>query len=174
MEMNYCRRCGSALTHKGGHVYTCANSHTIFANASPTVGVFFLTPDNTVLLSVRGIDPGKGLYDSFGGFVDGIETLESAYERELAEELGLKPGDYEEPVYLTSGTGYYRFGGEKVPVLSVFYWSRLTSGVKPMPADDVAEIVELSLDDIDYETIHNDDVKAGMRALQDLFQKENS
>ena len=72
MEMNFCRRCGTPLAHKGGNAYTCTNSHQLYVNAAPTVGVFLIADDGQVLLARRGIEPGKGLLDTFGGFADGI------------------------------------------------------------------------------------------------------
>ncbi len=165
MEMNFCRRCGTTLTHLENHIYKCEQGHVLFANSAPTVGIFFVTHDNQVLLSVRGIEPHKGMLDSFGGFVDGAETLEKATERELVEELGLNPGDYTPPEYLTSGTGNYPYGGEVLPVLSSFYWSRLLVDTAT-PQDDVASIATYPLEQIPLDLLHDQDVVAGVKALQ--------
>lgn len=165
MDMNFCRRCGTPLAHIEKHIYKCEQGHTLFANASPTIGVFFVTDDNQVLLSVRGIEPHKGMLDSFGGFVDGAETLEHTIARELQEELGLTPGDYTPPEYLTSGVGNYPFGGEVLPILSSFYWSRLLVDT-PSPRDDVADIATYPLADVPLDQLHDQDIVAGIKALQ--------
>lgn len=170
MDMNFCRRCGSELSLVNGHVYQCTNQHIIFANCSPTVGVFFVTADNEVLLSVRGIEPRKGMLDSFGGFVDGEESLEDAAKRELKEELSLSPGDYHPLHYLTSAVGHYPYKYETLPVLSVFYWTKLTDPTKNLsPQDDVAAVQSAPLDSVDESLIHDADVIAGIRALQKLL-----
>ena len=44
-----------------------------------------------LLLIERKNDPGKGLYDLPGGFVDYGETLEQGMKRELKEEIGIAP-----------------------------------------------------------------------------------
>jgi ADP-ribose pyrophosphatase YjhB (NUDIX family) len=173
MELNFCRRCGSALTSNSPTSYKCGNGHTIFANAVPTVGVFFLTPANELLLSVRGIEPHKGMLDSFGGFLDGAETFENGAVRELEEELGLTANDYEPLVFLASGTGNYLFEGETHPVVSSFFYTRLKEGVTPEAADDVAAIQTVSLHELNMDEVHDDDVRTGIRALQAKFPKEN-
>lgn len=166
--MNFCRRCGTKLTNTQDHIYACESGHTLFANSSPAVGVFFLTPDNHVLLSVRGGEPRKGMLDAFGGFVDGEETAEGAVARELHEELGLKPTDYEAVQFLCSSVGHYPYKGEVVPVLSLLFWSRLNPHAAPVPADDVAAIETLPLHDVDFSRLHDKDIEDGIRQLQML------
>lgn len=166
MEMNFCRRCAAPLTHSENHVYTCTKGHVIFANSSPTTGIFFVTEDNQVLLSVRGIEPHKGMLDAFGGFVDGPgESLEHAAIRELTEELSLQPGDYTPLEYLTSAPGNYPYKEETLPVLSTFYWSRLLVDT-PTPHDDVASIATYPLADVPLDKLHDQDIVAGIKALQ--------
>lgn len=79
--MNYCRRCGEELTTEDNVAYTCKNSHTLYANPAPCVGIFLLDQDDKVVLSVRGIEPAKGKLDSIGGFIDGNESFEEALAR---------------------------------------------------------------------------------------------
>lgn len=167
--MNFCRRCGSALTQKNDTHYTCETGHNIYVNAAPTVGIFFVTPDNEVLLSVRGLEPFKGKLDSFGGFVDNMETVEYAAVRELQEELGLRPDDYEPLTFLSTETGLYPYEGEERSLLGTFFWSRLKPGAKPVPADDVADIVQMPLADIDFTQVDNVDVESALKKLQKLF-----
>lgn len=168
MEMNFCRRCGASLIHTGGNAYRCANSHEIFLNSSPTMGVFLLTSDGQVLLSRRGIEPGKGLLDTFGGFVDGLESLEAATERELREELSLEPHEYGEPHYIASYEATYLFGGEYFPITSCVFWARLLTERELMPSDDVAEIVTLPIAAISESELHNDDIVRAVQALKAL------
>jgi len=169
MEMTACRRCGAPLTPTGPHAFQCANQHPIYANATPTVGVFFVTADNHVVLAVRGIEPHKGMLDSFGGFLDGDETFEAAAARELTEELALTPADYEPLSYLTSGVGQYPFKGEVLPVITVFFWTRLTTAAALTPRDDVVGIQSLPLRGLDLNLLHDQDIQAGIQALQRLF-----
>lgn len=170
MEMNFCRRCGSPLSLvANGHVFRCSAGHTIYLNASPSVGIFLIDTDNKLLLSVRGIEPNKGMLDAFGGFLDGEETVEAALERELYEELGLKPSDYMAPVYITSGIGHYLYGDETLPVLSSLFYARLNEAAIPTPQDDVAEIFRAAMDDIVPSQLHDEDVRTGFIRLKQLL-----
>lgn len=169
--MNFCRRCAAALTSIAPSVYKCEKGHTLYVNAAPCVGVFFVTEDNQVLLSVRGIEPFKGMLDSFGGFVDDQETVEDALARELNEELGLSPEDYETPHFISTETGLYPFDGEERSILSYFFWSRLTPNANPAPADDVSEIVTVPLADVDLTRMDNADVRKVIPKLQALLLK---
>lgn len=170
MEMNFCRRCGTSLTNVENHIYKCENGHTIFANSSPTVGVFFVTPDNEVILSVRGIEPHKGMLDSFGGFLDGQETFEDAAVRELREELSLEPNEYEPLKYLASGIGNYPYQRETLPVLSALFWTRLLTDKPLKPSDDVAAIRTVPLHEVNMDELHDEDIRIGIRVLRQKLQ----
>ena len=173
MEMTFCRRCGSKFNESANHIYICANGHTIYANASPTVGIFFVTDDNQVLVSRRGIEPFKGQLDSFGGFLDGKESFEQAAVRELEEELSLMPEDYEPLQYLCSHPGAYPFAGEVIPITSVFFWSRLTTTRPLIPLDDVAEIVSVPLFEFKSDEV-SEDIRAGITQLQQIISQQST
>lgn len=170
MEYNFCRRCGTNLEVLKDHEFKCKNDHIIFKNPSPTVGIFFVDGDD-VILSVRGRDPFKGSLDSLGGFLDGQETFEEALKRELKEEAGLQPLDYSTPKFLCSATSLYEYGSEKVPVVSVFFWSKLSDKANITPLDDVEKVVKISIQDIKVNDIPNIDVRSGLIKLQKLHQQ---
>lgn len=165
MEMNFCRRCGASLKNIENHVFKCENGHTIYANASPTVSVFFLDGDN-VILSRRGIEPNKGTLDTIGGFLDGKESLEAGLAREVREEVGLEPSEYETPIYLCSIADTYHYGDEDNPIVSALFYSTLKTDRSLTPHDDVAEVVVRPLFDIDLNEIGNADIRAGLKILQ--------
>lgn len=166
MEMNYCRRCGTKTTNKDSHVFVCENKHTIYLNSAPAVSVIFMLPDDKVILSIRAHEPFKGGLDVIGGFVDNNENFEQALQREIKEETGLDPEDYEPFTYLTSAFGIYPFGGEDCPILSTFYTTRLLTDKPLVPNDDVAELVTISIDDIDPNRAGGDDIRICLNMLK--------
>lgn len=169
MEMNYCRRCGTPLTSGSAGSFVCENNHTLYVNASPTAGVFFVDENSNVLLSVRGVEPFKGYLDSFGGFVEEHETAEQAATRELEEELGLTPDQYEPLQFISTEIAPYPFDGETRSLLGTFFWSRLKPGANPIPADDVADIEKVPLAEVDMTKMDNVDVRAAIQKLQHIL-----
>lgn len=61
-----------------------------------------------ILLTRRNQDPGFGLLDLPGGFVDPGESFEQALNREIEEELGISLNN---PTYLSSFANSYLYGG---------------------------------------------------------------
>lgn len=167
MEMHFCRRCGEPLSHVKDHIYTCPKNHLIFANPNPSVSVWLLNRDGEVLLTQRGTEPGKGAYDSPGGFVDGSEeTIEMTIARELKEELGLDPEHYSAPRYLTSTTGWYEYKRERLPTLDLVFFAMISSGAKISPKDDVESFVFAPITDINPEAIYVKAVREGFLELR--------
>lgn len=167
--MNFCRRCGTLLNLDTSGAYRCEKGHVLYVNAAPAAGVFFVTQDNQILLSVRGIEPFIGRLDSFGGFIDEQETAEDALTRELVEELGLTSDQYEPPVFLSTETGYYPYDNESRSILSIFFWSRLRLNANPIPADDVAEIKTIPLAKVNLAQMDNIDVRKAVQKLQKII-----
>lgn len=164
MEMNNCRRCGAELSDRNGG-YACANGHRLYANPAPTAGIFLLTPEGDVLVSVRGIEPGKGGLDTIGGFVDDNESFEQAIEREILEETGLRPNQYSPLTYLTSAPSTYNYGGETRNVLSCFFYATLTANAAPTASDDVAELITVPLGNLSPEKMWSNDTRIAVKAL---------
>ena len=90
----YCPRCGAELGRKveGGRerpacfAEGCGYFH--FTNASIGCGGVVLR-DGKALLIQRGHDPGRGLWQIPGGYVEDDEALPAAIEREVYEEAGI-------------------------------------------------------------------------------------
>lgn len=154
VEMNFCRRCGAAFATLDKHVYKCENGHVIFWNASPAVGLVLYNNERKVLMLERAISPGKGLLDVPGGFCDGAESLEKALSREVEEEVGLAPDQYDEPIFLLSDIDPYEYGGETLPVLAVMFTARLKASPIIRAGDDAATAKFMDLSELDLDKVH--------------------
>lgn len=169
MEMNFCRRCGGALTHQQAHIYKCVNDHTLYANASPAVGIFLVNERDEVLVAIRGIEPGKGRFDSPGGYLDGSETLEQAIAREVQEEIGISPASYDPPQFIMSGIDLYDFAGETVNVVSSMFWARFHTDLKFNAQDDVASVTLIRLIDLNPADFYFPAVRQGAEQLKEML-----
>ena len=131
-EWRACPRCGTPLEHEERAVRCPACGLEEYANPAPTVSALIRDEAGRILLARRAHDPGSGLWDLLGGFMDeGEEPLE-ALRRELREETGLElePGDY-------LGGIPDRYGEDGIWTVNLYWAARLGSG-EPRPADDVA------------------------------------
>lgn len=171
METNYCRRCGAALIHVNGHVYSCTHGHVIFANASPACALWIVNDRNEVLIATRAHEPGRGSLDAPGGFCDGAETFESTLAREMQEELGLTPGDYTKPQYLLSALDTYDYKDETIDVLTSTFWARLQGSPSITPKDDVAKADFTPIEEIDPSAFYFNAVRTSFVQLKTILTK---
>jgi ADP-ribose pyrophosphatase YjhB (NUDIX family) len=166
-EMNFCRRCGAKLTLVEGNAYKCAKGHTIFWNSSAAVALVLTNDKNEVLSLIRARDPGKGMVDLPGGFVDLRETLEDAVVREMREETGLNPVDYTTPKYVFSGIDLYNYGGEEHVVVVMVFHATMVSEALPTAGDDAAAARFLPLKDIELEKVFFPAIRAAYAWAKD-------
>jgi 8-oxo-dGTP diphosphatase len=129
-----CPRCRADLAVAGAKAACGACGLEVYANPAPTASALVEDGEGRVLLARRARDPGAGLWDLLGGFMDeGEEPLETL-RRELREETGLgaEPGDF-------VGGLADRYGPEGIWTMNLYWTARLEPG-EPRPADDVAEL----------------------------------
>ena len=87
----FCPRCGvTAIEPYGAKAMRCTEcGYVYFHNTAAAVAGIIEMKDG-IVLTVRAKEPGKGLYDLPGGFIDYSETLEEGLIREIHEELGVE------------------------------------------------------------------------------------
>lgn len=174
MEMNFCRRCGATLSVSQGHVYTCANDHTIYMNASPAAGAWIINDKNEILITIRAQEPGIGRIDAPGGFCDGAENAENTVIRELKEELGLSSSDYTTPQFILSDIDSYDYGNETHDVLCCMFYTRLIGNPTITPQDDVAEAHFTPIDSIDPGKMCFKSARSSFEKLREILKTTDS
>jgi NAD+ diphosphatase len=144
----YCPVCGAPLDRSRGAsaehgLLTCdACDFNFWQNSKPAVAAVVIRAmggEPHVLLTRRGIEPHKGMWDMPGGYLDNGEHPEHGLQRELAEELGttaLNPRFYAVDI-----DEYPRddVAEEARFVLSLYYRCDIPPDAVLAPADDVAE-----------------------------------
>ena len=99
-----------------------------------------------LLLLRRAVDPGRGLLDLPGGFVDFGETAEEALRRELKEELMIESVDLS---YFTSAPNHYHYLGVPYQTLDFFFLGKISQAPKEFDSGEILEICWRDPDKID-------------------------
>lgn len=97
----FCTRCGASMeSHNGGHVRSCSNAecaYQAFPRTDPAVImlVIYTPTDNSEPLCLLGRSPGwpDGVFSTLAGFVEPGESLETAVQREVREEVSVETTD---------------------------------------------------------------------------------
>ena len=90
-----------------------------------------------LLLLRRAVDPGRGLLDLPGGFVEFGETAEEALRRELKEELMIESVDLS---YFTSAPNHYHYLGVPYQTLDFFFLGKISQAPEEFDSGEILEI----------------------------------
>lgn len=134
----FCPTCGSTKfkTHSLKSQKCGECGFEFFTNAAAAVAAIITNPQGQLLLTTRAFEPGKGLLDLPGGFVDPGETVEEALHRELLEELNLKITSW---TYFASFPNQYVYGGILYYTIDLVYECTVDSISNIRVADDVSD-----------------------------------
>ncbi|WP_236688001.1 NUDIX hydrolase [Photobacterium angustum] len=145
----FCPQCGkSSLTRSSNKQFTCSEcDFTYFHNPAAAVMVA-LSYEDELLVAIRGRNPGLGLWDLPGGFVDPNESLEQAVIREIQEELNLTLTDF---TYQGSFSNTYCYKNIEYKTCDTFFSHQLLDKPTLIAQDDVADLLWVKKQDIKLE-----------------------
>jgi ADP-ribose pyrophosphatase YjhB (NUDIX family) len=129
-----CPSCGGRLEIEEGTASCASCERKVYANPAPTASALVLDDEGRVLLARRAGDPGAGLWDLVGGFMDEGEEPLATLRRELREETGTEI----EPLEFLGGFPD-RYGAEGIYTINFYWTARIVDG-EPEPSDDVAAL----------------------------------
>ena len=143
----YCPRCRAELEREDRKVECRQCGFVTYAGSKPTASAACVDDSGHVLLSRRGVEPFKGLWDFPGGFLEECEHPLECLRRELREEAGVEI----EPLELL-GIWMDVYGEGGGCTLNLYWAARIVEG-DPQPADDVAELRWFEPDEIPLEEL---------------------
>ncbi len=161
----YCPACGvaglDAFVVNGRRCGSCG--FEFFENVAAAVAVLIRNGSGEGLFTVREKDPGSGLLDLPGGFVDPGEGVEVAARREILEELGIELGDL---AYAGSAPNRYAYKGVVYATADVFFTAGLPEGAKVAALDAIAGFEWRAISGVRDEEIAFDSIRAFLAGMR--------
>ena len=156
--LKYCPKCASPKFEiTGERSLKCGDcGFHFFVNASAAVAAVVTDGKGRLMLVKRGIEPNYGKLDLPGGFVDHNETVETAVERELFEELGLKIKSMK---YMNSAPNEYIFSGFSVFTIDMAFEVIPESIDNLSPMDDILDYRFYAEGEFNYDDIPAPSIK---------------
>jgi len=152
----YCPNCAApASKFIDGKKFLCEEcGFQIYHNTAAAVAVLLEWEDQYVLLK-RGREPGRGMMDLPGGFVDPDESAEDACRREIREELGIEIKDLH---YLASHHNTYPYKGITYKTCDLFFRAKCCTADFVRQESEIEEISlidkgQLPVEDFAFESI---------------------
>jgi len=147
----HCPRCaGKDLSWPTPKDFTCRQcGFVLYLNIAAAVAVI-IECQGKILFGLRKHDPGKGMFDLPGGFVDRGESAEAAALREVREETGIELPQIQ---YLFSLPNTYHYRNIVYDTLDMIYLCHLPEAPLMKAADDLEQLLWIDCDKIAYERI---------------------
>lgn len=160
--MLHCPKCGLlSFNFDGKKVYLCSHcNYEFFFNAATAVGAL-IVKDGQLLTAVRAHNPGQGLLDLPGGFVDPDESMEEALRRELQEELSITLTVIQ---YYSSGSNRYLYNTIEYATCDAFFICEANNYDNMQANDDISEYRWIPLKEINLPAF-------AFKSVQQVIQK---
>lgn len=166
VEFNFCRRCGNKLIQQKDASYKCEAGHTIFFDIPTSACAILFCRDNSILVIERAVEPGKGTFSFPGGFCDKDERVEVALQREIMEEVGIAPDQYEPFDFVCSDIDIYPYGGEVFPTRNIILKAQLVDKVQFQAGGDAGRVFYIQPADVDPKTIYFSSIRLGLQKFK--------
>ncbi len=145
--LTFCPVCQTdKLEFDGVKKYLCSACGWEFYQNTAAAVACIIENKGKVLVVERNRDPGKGMYDFPGGFVDPNESAEEAALRELKEELGIEP---EILRYIGSAPNHYAYKGIDYTTCDIFFVCELNQPNLVMDKSEIASVQWVSPEALD-------------------------
>lgn len=170
LDKKYCSWCGGILKKKTEQELVCKScSTTEFSTPKAAVGAMIFNDEGQMLVATRTLDPGEGLLDVPGGFVEPGESAEQATIRELKEETGLFIN--EESLHIAkTNPNTYLYQGKLAENVDILFTLKIKTGTKTTASDDVRSLEWLMPKDIDFDKFWSQQLAESIRSY---LQKQN-
>ena len=147
----HCPRCAAKnLTWPTPKNFSCRQcGFLLYLNIAAAVAVI-IECQGKILFGLRKHDPGRGMLDLPGGFVDRGESAEAAALREVQEETGIVLPQIQ---YLFSLPNTYHYRDIVYDTLDMIFLCNVSEPPRMKAADDLEQLLWIDCDKIAYARI---------------------
>jgi 8-oxo-dGTP diphosphatase len=157
----FCPRCGGTrIEDSEGKALVCGECGFQYFHNTASAAAVLLESDGGLLLARRNADPGRGLLDLPGGFVDYGESCESALKREIREEMGLDLGEL---TYFGSFPNTYVYLDVTYFTTDMVFHAKVPEGFEPRLNSEIQEMVLVRRESLDFQQLAFDVTKLVLR-----------
>jgi len=167
-SFRYCPRCGRSHPDiRNERSLRCPHCGFLFFFNNAAASGAFVFHDGRLVLCVRAKNPGKGMLDVPGGFVEFDETVEDGLRREIHEELNIQVSALH---YLTNAPNDYVYAGVPYQTTDLFFVCEADSLAGLKAADDVADTVLMHPAEVDPSAFAFVSTRRAFGALKDWLE----
>lgn len=154
----YCPQCGAAkFACKQGTCFICSDCQFEYFHNTAAAVAGLIECNGQYLLTRRANDPGQGMLDLPGGFIDPGESLEQGLSREVFEELGIHINEWQ---YRASAPNQYLYKTVRYNTLdSLFICSLDEKPSLQLEQEEIVEAIWLDKADFDPQLLYFDSLK---------------
>ena len=161
-RFRFCPRCGGTrIEDHGGKAVQCGDCGFLYFHNTASAAAVLLETEGGLLLARRYTDPGKGLLDLPGGFVDYGESCEAALRREIREEMELHLGEL---TYFGSFPNTYEYRDVTYFTTDMVFRTKVPEGFMPKLNAEIQEMVLVRRESLDFQQLAFEVTKFVLRA----------
>jgi ADP-ribose pyrophosphatase YjhB (NUDIX family) len=171
----YCPACASEkIRFEQGKVFRCPDCGFTYYHNNAAATACIVNTKTGLLFLVREKEPGKGLLDLPGGFIDPGESAVEGLRRELTEELGKDLtllSNTKEPVFFTSFPNVYTYKNISYNTCDLFFYLDavdVTEKDLHLETAEISAVRFIKKEDLDFNGLAFESVKKAVRLWIDM------
>jgi NAD+ diphosphatase len=154
----FCPRCGSKeISAPSENSMICDDCNYMFYHNTAAATAAILLFEGKIIFTRRGKNPGIGMLDLPGGFIDYNESAETGVLREISEETGFVVKNLK---YFGSMNNQYLYREVLYHTCDLVFTGEVDSIVSFRPSEEIRELVllkpnEVNLKDMAFDSLRN-------------------
>ncbi len=158
----FCPKCGAKTFEINNEVSKkCTECGFVYySNPRGATVAIIRNEKGEILVTKRAKNPGLGMLDMPGGFIDEMESAEEAVAREVKEETGLEVKSIK---YILSRPNLYLYGEVLYRTIDLFFECQVETFDLTRQESEIAELMWMKPEDLDLDKFAFESIKSGLK-----------